>query len=283
MVRHTLIIAPALLIAVLLLGARGGASDLRGDTGAVATAAPAAVPGAVSETRPVIIFLDPGHGGSDPGWGSVHLVGVPAEKELTLDLAMRTAAYLERDGFQVVLSRTTDTDVNEPPRDRNRDGCIDVQDEMIARVERANASGAAVLLSLHFNASPGSPSLGGTMTIFNDKRGFNQQNRRLASLVHEAQRQALRDFGHEARDWGIIADDELNAPSQSECDAGYEHFMLLGPAGVNHPQPSTMPGAIVESLFLTNPREAALAQDDSFRDALAKAYAGALRAFLAGS
>jgi N-acetylmuramoyl-L-alanine amidase len=229
--------------------------------------------------RPTV-FLDPGHGGRDPGWGASYILpGVPPEKDLNLDLARRTAAYLEAEGFRVVLSRTTDTDVNEPEQDLNGDGVMDIVDELQARADLANASGAVVLLSLHFNGMPGT-GLGGASTWYNDKREFSDQNRRLATLIQEAQVMALTALGYPPRDWGALPDDVFETPTQAKLDTGYRHNTLIGPPGPFRTRPTRMPGAIAEPLFLTHPREAALAQDPAVRDALARAYARAVRRFL---
>src|SRR5947208_3484535 len=57
------------------------------------------------------VFLDPGHGGLDPG--VVTFVGVRQvlEKDVTLAVANRLAALLRADGYRVVMSRTGDSSV----------------------------------------------------------------------------------------------------------------------------------------------------------------------------
>ena len=51
------------------------------------------------------VVLDPGHGGYDHG---AHAVRGMDEKMLTLDVARRVKPLLERRGYQVVMTRTTD-------------------------------------------------------------------------------------------------------------------------------------------------------------------------------
>lgn len=55
-----------------------------------------------SYVRPRVV-LDPGHGGRDPG-----AVGTVIEKEVVLDVALRTAALLRAAGVEVVLTRDRD-------------------------------------------------------------------------------------------------------------------------------------------------------------------------------
>ncbi len=285
------VISTLVLVAVALLAVAHWLGQDGGDARAELTNRPAelvarprgesAPPPATgpTPTAQLTVYLDAGHGGRDPGWGS-SLPGMPQEKDLTLDMAKRTAAYLERDGFKVLLSRTSDTDVNEPERDLNGDGALDVVDEVQARIDAANAGDAAVMLSLHFNGLADTP-LGGSSTWYNTKREFADRNKRLATLVHTAQIEALTTLGYAPRDWGIVPDDTIQTGSQAKIDVGYPHFYLIGPVWRGRPRPSRMPGVIVEPLFLTNRREAELVSRPDVRDALARAYAAAVREFLA--
>ena len=63
--------------------------------------------------------------------GRVELV----EKDVNLAIALFLADELREAGYQRVLTRTTDTRVNEPPVDRNGDGRIDDDDDLQARVD----------------------------------------------------------------------------------------------------------------------------------------------------
>jgi N-acetylmuramoyl-L-alanine amidase/peptidoglycan/xylan/chitin deacetylase (PgdA/CDA1 family) len=283
--RHLSLIAP-LLAGVLLAAACGGSDS------AAVRIEPAGPPQATAPSgagqlgqpdqtggRPTV-FIDPGHGGSDPGWGASYILpNLPPEKDLNLDIAKRTAGYLEADGFPVVLSRTDDSDVNDPKRDVNGDGCIDPIDELQARMDKANASGAAVLFSIHLNGLPGT-QLSGSGAYYNAVREFSDQNKRLAELIQAAQLDTFARFGHKARDWGALRDDSFDTPSQSECPTGYKYYTMIGPAAAGRPRPTMMPGVIAEALFLTYPKEAELISRVEVRDALAKAYAEALKEFL---
>ncbi|TMD26851.1 MAG: hypothetical protein E6I92_08245, partial [Chloroflexi bacterium] len=60
------------------------------------------------------VFLDPGHGGLDPG-----VVGVAGgrqvlEKDVALAVSTRLAAMLRGDGYRVVMARVTDASVARP-------------------------------------------------------------------------------------------------------------------------------------------------------------------------
>ncbi len=78
------------------------------------------------------IILDAGHGGKDDGAISPHTG--QKEKDLTLDMVKRIRSELGG-SFRTILMRSDDT-------------FVDLDD----RVVRANRSGAAVLVSMHFNS-----------------------------------------------------------------------------------------------------------------------------------
>jgi N-acetylmuramoyl-L-alanine amidase len=269
----------AVLLTVLCAAAAACSESQSGDVHMTPAGADVAAPTAASDSRP-LVFLDPGHGGDDAGSSpAYHPAGTPLEKDLTLDLARRTAARLEALGYRVVLARDADVEVNEPARDLNADGCVDEIDELQARIDDANAAGAAVLLSLHFNGMP-DPRLSGTATYYNAVREFGAANERLAGLIQAAQLEALAGLGHAARDWGATRDDSFEGFGQTHCPTGYPYYTILGPAATARPRPSLMPGVIAEPLFLTHPTEAALAGRADVREALAAAYARAVQRFL---
>ena len=81
-----------------------------------------------------IIFLDPGHGGNDPGSDN----GARREKDDTLRLANEVRAHLERANFKVYMSRTTDDNI-----DRTKRG------------EMANEFGAQLMICIHRNKASG--------------------------------------------------------------------------------------------------------------------------------
>lgn len=78
------------------------------------------------------VVIDAGHGGADPGATSVVRL---AEKDITLDVATRLKSMLEKNGFQVVVTRGGDQLI--PLRDRAR---------------LANESSSDIFVSIHVNS-----------------------------------------------------------------------------------------------------------------------------------
>ena len=84
------------------------------------------------EAGDIIVALDPGHGGVDPGASA----GRMKEKHIVLKFAQRLAKELEtRDGFQPFLIRASDIFV-----------------PLSERVARAHAAGANLMISIHADA-----------------------------------------------------------------------------------------------------------------------------------
>jgi N-acetylmuramoyl-L-alanine amidase len=93
------------------------------------------------------VVIDPGHGGPDPG-----AVGINSlrETDVVLDVGLQVAQLLQAKGVQVLMTRTSEVDVDLPPR-----------------AALANSSGADLFLSIHANAlSMSRPDVNGIETFY---------------------------------------------------------------------------------------------------------------------
>ena len=117
----------------------------------------------------VKIFIDPGHGGTDPGATGNGL----KEKDLTLAISKRIESLLkEYEGVQVKLSRTTDQTLS-----------------LKQRTDMANAWKADYLMSVHINAGGGK---GYEDYIFNGK--VSGRTIDLQAVVHAEITKAVPEF-----------------------------------------------------------------------------------------
>ena len=80
-----------------------------------------------------VIFLDPGHGGKDPG---AQYLGLK-EKDLNLQVSQQLKTKLESLGYKVIMSRSTDIFV----------------DFVTERSRMSNETNADMFISIHFNAT----------------------------------------------------------------------------------------------------------------------------------
>ena len=207
-------------------------------------------PLALSQTDGVIV-IDPGHGGANVGTHSI--LDGRFEKEFTLDWALRLAPLLAQEGWQVLLTRTNDTDVS-----------------LADRVAFAETHHADLFISLHFNSlapdkipagietycvtPTGMPSTltrgyGDPWSESFPNNAFDAQNLQLAVRLQGA---LLRETGMDDR--GV-------------CRARF--------IGVLHGQ--HRPAVLIEAGFLSNPGDARQIETPAFRQKLAQAVADALR------
>ncbi len=230
------------------------------------------------------VFIDPGHGGIDTGAVGITEDGnIVYEKDVALALALRTADHLRADGINVILSRTDDTLPGATRPDFSSDGTMLSPEGLLTdlqqRIDLANASGAQVLLSIHFNGFY-NPWLAGTATIYCGSRSFADKSWHFATLIQDTIVGALRAQEYTTPDFGVIDDEDLNSPSLTPLGASYKHLALLGTEVSGLLRPCNVPGAIVETLFLTNPPEATAAVQPDTQELFAFALASAIEQYL---
>lgn len=91
------------------------------------------------------IFLDPGHGGTNPG--AIGINGL-RESEVTLDVSLKTGRLLQAEGYTVNFSRTSQVNVS-----------------LSERARLANEWGADYFVSIHCNSNV-DPIYKGTETFY---------------------------------------------------------------------------------------------------------------------
>lgn len=107
------------------------------------------------------ILIDAGHGGSDSG--AIGPGGLK-EKDVTLDVALKTEEILRKAGAEVVMTRNVDRDVYGR-------GATAVQ-ELKARVDVGTRRQADIFLSIHANSFT-SPAAHGTATYYYEKSMYD--------------------------------------------------------------------------------------------------------------
>ncbi len=231
--------------------------------------APAPLPGYRRAATPLVV-LDPGHGGSETG--AVSPAGL-AEKDVNLAIALAAAADLRAHGIAVLLTRSSDSQVNTARRDVNGNGSIDVDDDLQARVDLANEAGAWALVSIHNNAQPGDPATRGTTTYYCSDGLNPAASLTLATTLHTHLLAAIHGAGYAGADRGVRDDYELRKPEG--------HLYLLGPHNKRITRPSLMPGALGETLFLSNAADTAQLVRPAMILALGAGYADSIAAYVA--
>lgn len=227
----------------------------------------------VRQIRPLVVVLDPGHGGPDIGVASAD--GTEVEKILTLRVAEAAAGDLRRMGYRVYLTRTRDQAVNTPPRDVNHDGKIDHIDDLVARNVFANRHHANVFVAIHFDA--GGPAQDGTHGYYCPARPFWRKSRLLANDITSTLSRSFTASGYPSPNNGVQSDVADVVP---QARADYPWFLVLGPSVRRYVIASNMPGALIETLYLTSARDAAALHHPAIIGAAARGYANGIRDYL---
>lgn len=229
------------------------------------------------------VFLDPGHGGYDPGVAP-RSSGLPTEKRLTLIIASEVRDRLVHDGYRVVMSRNSDTNVAAiKPGDVS--GATETPDylhrDLLARNECADASSASAVVGVHMDADT-DPSAGGSETIYCAQRPFASSNLTLAELIQNDVVAAVRHSGFDLSSRGVRPDNNgVGGHGLTSSAQAYGHLVLLGPRSQpENPLPTTTPAALVEPLFLTNPAEDAYVDSSAGQATIAAGITDAVETFL---
>ena len=189
------------------------------------------------------IVIDPGHGGRDPG--AIGVNGLQ-EKSVNLDIALRVRDLLEERGYEVLLTREDDRE-------------MDLQERVYFKEQNM----ADLFVSIHANANR-SRSVRGTMVLYYDSR--YPQSRYPAS----PQMAALTPLNRQLAQ--VLLEEVLG-------NAGTDNRGIV-PSSVYVVRLGTMPSVLVETAFLSNPQDAALLQNPSFREAVAMGIANGIARFL---
>ncbi len=196
--------------------------------------------GQIKARRDNLVVLDPGHGGKDTGTRGAHI----NEKDVNLKIALKAGELLRQKGIEVEYTRATDIYL-ELTKDR---------DEIS---EIANRLNPGLFVSIHANGVPGNSAAQGTETYYyapvdNDLLFLQYEERK--SLAENLQRQ-------------LVA--KLKRPNRGVKQNSY--WVLKN---------TTMPSALVEVAFLSNPEEESLLQQEYFLDLAAQAIAEGIAAYM---
>lgn len=239
-------------------------------------------------TRPPVVCLDPGHGGSDRGFTQFFDDGSPELEEavLVMQQAWDLEARLKNRGYDVVMTRDTDIDVNADGKDVNKDGRTAAHDpprsdrnktldEIQARINTCNAADADLLVSIHINGySTDKPR--GYETWFTRERPFGERNAEFATLAYAHIKEQLARIGYvlpAEEERGVLPDSSADVQMEHQV---FDHFIITGPEIPGVIKPSKMPGAIVESFFLSNPGDVAVMTSQEGENAIVTAYEQAI-------
>ncbi|RMH80482.1 MAG: N-acetylmuramoyl-L-alanine amidase [Acidobacteria bacterium] len=212
------------------------------------------------------VVVDAGHGGHDPG--AIGFMGV-REKDINLAIAQRLAEYLEKDGrFRVIMTRREDVFV-----------------PLNQRANMALKNRADLFISIHANASPRgiSSHASGTMVFAISSESANRKKQHIidsdsyaklvlgTSDIPNSARIVLADLAMDVTLYESLSFGKKVASILSGKLGRDVEFKGIQRAGFAVLKTPGIPSLLIETGFITNPKEALLMSNADFQDRFAKA------------
>ena len=218
-----------------------------------------------SGMRPLVVAIDAGHGGQDPG---AHGKNGSREKDVTLAIARELARQVNATpGLKAYLTRDTDEYVALPQRAR-----------------RASANKADIFLSIHADAAENRSARGSSVYVLSTRGASSQRARWLADKENAADvigGERVRTADNTLT--SVLLDLTQSGNMKASEDAADHVLSGLKRVGNNHkPQieranfavlrtSDKMPAMLVETAFISNPEEEKRLTDPAFQRTLAAA------------
>lgn len=245
--------------------------DLEPATGA---AAPAVVKKAPSEigTRDLVIAIDPGHGGKDPG---ARGRGGLQEKKAVLDIAKRLAAMIDDEpGMRSFLTRSDDRFL-----------------KLQQRINLAERAGADLFLSIHADAFSDRRVRGSTIYVLSEKGATDEA----ARLLAERENSADLIGGVDIKDKddmlaSVLVDLSQNASLEASMEVGdlfIGEMSRIGKvrksrvqqAGFRVLKSPDIPSVLIETAFISNAQDESNLKSVQYQTRLARAMHRSVRSY----
>jgi N-acetylmuramoyl-L-alanine amidase len=222
--------------------------------------------------RVVVVAIDPGHGGQDPGAIGP---GGTQEKVVVLDIAKQLAARIDREpGMRAVLTRDSDVFLS-----------------LRERIRRARAAGAELFVSVHADAVPNRDVTGSSVYVLSDKGATDEQARWLADRENAAD--LIGGVSLDDKDpslASVLVDLTQGAQIWQSMTAAERVLRALGQVNtVRKPQVQQagfvvlkspdIPSMLVETAFISSPQDERLLNIPERRTALAEAIFDGIRQY----
>jgi N-acetylmuramoyl-L-alanine amidase len=237
-----------------------------------ATAAVAAAPPADTvsrapapiHSRDIVVAIDAGHGGKDPGAHGPHGA---LEKNVTLAVARRLAELVDQQpGMKAVLTRDSDVYV-----------------DLKERFEKARAANADLFVSIHCDASRDHGADGATVYVLSEHGATTEHAKFLERQENDADLVGgvrLANLPFEVK--SVVVDMSQSAVMGMSFDVGASVARQLAAIGAMHRnsvqqagflvlKAPDVPSMLIETNYITNPRTAKLLQSPDYQQQLAKA------------
>jgi N-acetylmuramoyl-L-alanine amidase len=222
--------------------------------------------------RPLIVAIDPGHGGQDPG-----AMGPSGkrEKDVTLAIGRELARQINATpGMKAYMTRDTDVFIPLP-----------------MRAQKARAAKADIFISIHADAAENRSATGSSVYVLSTKGASSQRARWLADKENAADLVGgVRLQKTDSTLASVLLDLAQSGHMKSSEDAAGHVLGGLKRIGNNHKpeleranfavlRTSDMPAMLVETAFISNPDEERRLTDPGYQRRLAGAVLDGVNTF----
>ena len=225
-----------------------------------------------SGQRKLVVAIDAGHGGKDPG--ALGPSGV-REKAVTLAVARELARQIDADpGMRAVLIRDGDRFV-----------------ALKERYMKARSAQADLFISIHADASPNDTASGASVYVLSTRGASSQAARWLANQENAADLVGGVSLDHKDHNLAAVlldlsqsatmraSDDIANQVLGSLKNVGKAHKPSIERANFVVLRSPDVPSMLIETGFITNPSEEKRLNDPGYRTRLATAIAEGVRRY----
>ena len=246
--------------------------DLASAAPATATPAIAAPPKPVLAEKPIVVAIDAGHGGEDPGARSRRGL---LEKDVALALARRLAALVNKEaGLRPVLIR-------------DGDYYVGLRD----RIRKAHEAEADLFISIHANSYKDPAVRGTAIYVLSPKGATSEHAALLASRENMSDLVGGVETDHrDDQTLAVLADIFQTSAMEASHDAGGRLLESMGRVNVLQRtrvqqasfvvlKSASFPSVLVETAFLTNDREERLLRDSAYQDKLARSMLEGIKGY----
>ncbi|MCX8964499.1 N-acetylmuramoyl-L-alanine amidase [Erwinia psidii] len=233
----------------------------------------ATLPGKAGKDRPIVIMLDPGHGGEDPG-----AIGKnnTREKEIVLKIARRLKKLIEKEANMRVYMT------------RNEDIFIPLK----VRVAKARKLRADLFISIHADAFTSRAARGSSVFALSTRGATSNAARYLASTQNESDliggvsKSGDRHLDHTLFDMvqSLTINDSLKFGKEVLLRMGninHLHKKTVDQAGFAVLKAPDIPSILVETAFISNPEEERKLRTSHFQHQVAVAILSGIKAYFA--
>lgn len=226
-------------------------------TGPHVTAPPETEPPETDPPEPdkYVVCVDAGHGYDDPGTDADAL-GDWSEKDITLDIALRLGAILEKAGCEVAYTRTDDKIPDGAPRNSDGFYLLNAYDreKIIRSLGQVDA-----FVSIHCDSYDKSPKINGARIFY--YTGNSKNTAKYAGYVADGIKNALK----------ITGLDGVTPPSINGLDKENAYYVT---------KCTDIPSVLVETGFVTNERDVKNMLTEEWRQNMAQGIADGILRFL---